>query len=184
MSIETNISDHPATANRSTNALCDEFATHLPRIFDWAFRIARHRQDAMDIVQDVFLKWHRQCAIAAPDAPTAWLRSVTINRALEIGRQRGRDARANLHIAANANPPPDDAMPTSDRSLLRQDILRALTTLSDSQRDVLMAKLLDELTFAKIAQDMGIAVSTAKTHYLRAVRAMRDALSPRWEAEL
>jgi RNA polymerase sigma-70 factor (ECF subfamily) len=184
MSIRTNIPKPGAAVSQLTDAAPDIFASHMQRIFDWSYRISRNRQDAMDVVQDVFLKWHRQCAVAVPDAPTAWLRRVATNRALEFGRRRERDASAHLHLATNAVPPSLNAMNAADRSMLRHDILAALSSLSDSQRDVLLAKLLDDSTFSQIAIDMKIAVSTAKTHYLRAILAMREALSKRWEDEI
>jgi len=178
---------HPiAPANAVTEESPDSFAPHIPRVFDWALRLTHHRQDALDVVQDVFLKWQRQCAIAVPDSPAAWLRRVTTNRALELGRRRSGESMAalkraqcaDLRLASGSGPER-----TVERSFLREDLLGAMALLSESQREVLMAKLLDEQTFAKIAEDMRIAVSTAKTHYLRAIRAMRDALAPRWEDE-
>ena len=59
----------------------------------------------------------------------------------------------------------------------------ALAELTDAQRGVLVAKIYDDLTFARIAEDLGVAVPTVKTHYLRAVRAVRQRLYPRWSGE-
>jgi len=67
-----------------------------------------------------------------------------------------------------------------DRATLRQDIAAALDRLTDIQRSVLVAKVYDEMTFAEIAAEMSVAVSTVKTHYLRAVQVVRDRLRPRW----
>jgi DNA-directed RNA polymerase specialized sigma24 family protein len=41
---------------------------------------------------------------------------------------------------------------------------------------VLIARTYEGLTFAEIAVELGIAVPTVKTHYLRAVSAVRDRL--------
>jgi DNA-directed RNA polymerase specialized sigma24 family protein len=41
----------------------------------------------------------------------------------------------------------------------------------------------DEMTFAEIAAELSVAISTVKTHYLRAVQAVRDRLRPRWADE-
>jgi RNA polymerase sigma factor (sigma-70 family) len=71
-----------------------------------------------------------------------------------------------------------------DRATLREDIASALDRLSDIQRSVLVAKVYDEMTFAAIAAEMNVAVSTVKTHYLRAVQAVRDRLRPRWADEV
>ena len=56
----------------------------------------------------------------------------------------------------------------------------ALRKLTEIQRAVLVAKVYDTMTFAQIAAELDLAVSTVKTHYLRAVRALRNQLEPRW----
>ena len=65
----------------------------------------------------------------------------------------------------------------------RQLIAAAMDKLSEVQRGVLVAKVYDEMTFAEIAAELDLALSTVKTHYLRAVRAVRDRLERRWGKE-
>ena len=45
---------------------------------------------------------------------------------------------------------------------------------------MLIAKVYDGLTFAQIAAELKLAVPTVKTHYLRALSAVRDRLTRRW----
>ena len=58
-----------------------------------------------------------------------------------------------------------------------------MSRLTDVQQAVLVAKVYDEMTFAAVASELGLAVSTVKTHYLRAVRAVGDRLELRWGGE-
>ena len=67
-----------------------------------------------------------------------------------------------------------------DGDALREDIASKLDDLTEAQRMVLIAKVFDEMTFAGIATELGLSVSTIKTHYLRAVRSLRDGLRGRW----
>ena len=78
----------------------------------------------------------------------------------------------------------DHAGEMLDRATLREDIAAALDRLTDVQRSVLVAKVYDEMTFAEIAMELSIAVSTVKTHYLRAVQAVRDRLRTKWADEV
>ena len=55
--------------------------------------------------------------------------------------------------------------------------------LTDLQQAVLVAKVYDEMTFAAVASELDLAISTVKTHYLRAVRAVGDRLKLRWGPE-
>lgn len=151
-------------------------------VYRWAFRVLGHHHDALDVVQEVFLKWHRQCSRIVPDQPRGWLRRVTVNRAIDLRRQRRTVAPADAMQTEPADESPD-VLAREDRDLLRADFAAALESLSDAQRSVLVAKVYDELTFRQIAQDLGLAISTVKTHYLRALRAVRQKLKLRWSQE-
>lgn len=153
-------------------AAAREFERHRLQVYRWALRMLGGHDDAMDVTQDVSLRWLIQCRRTQPDHAQSWLRRVTINRATDRVRQK-------------ASSPPlaerDPEMLAADRSddLVEQHELRvrlatAMEQLSDMQRQVLVAHVWDGLTFARIAADLGIAVPTAKTHYIRALSAVKE----------
>lgn len=157
------------------------FDTYAKDVYGWAYRLLGRHHDALDVVQDVFLKWHRQCGLNPPTQPRGWLRRTTINRAIDLRRQKRPDTDL-IHdqaVAAQAasTVTVGEAM---DREVLRAEITIALEKLTDVQRCVLVAKVYDGLTFSSIATETGLALSTVKTHYLRAIRSVRDKLSPKW----
>ncbi len=56
---------------------------HEDRVFRLAFSVIGRREEARDVVQDVFLKiWEYPSAWKPQAAFTTWLHRVTINRAL------------------------------------------------------------------------------------------------------
>ena len=156
---------------------CFEQYTH--EVYGWAYRFLGAHHDALDVVQEVFLKWSEQFTTDAPRRPRGWLRRVTLNRVIDLQRRRRfehkRDKRARRVVAAWTS----DGQ-TIDTDDLRADIATALRKLTEIQRAVLVAKVYDTMTFAQIAAELDLAVSTVKTHYLRAVRALRNQLEPRW----
>ena len=48
---------------------------------------------------------------------------------------------------------------------------------------MVVAKVYESMTFAEIALELDLAVSTVKTHYLRALQSLRDRLRPLAESE-
>jgi RNA polymerase sigma-70 factor (ECF subfamily) len=156
------------------------FEQHRQEVYGWAYRLLGRHHDALDAAQDVFLRWLAQSRRVQPDSPRGWLRQVTINRAIDLLRRR-RETRGALEIAAThaAEPEPDSI----EQAELRGDIAVAIEGLTDAQRNVLIAKVYDRMTFAQIAAELSIAVPTAKTHYLRALQVVRDRLSRRWGPE-
>lgn len=156
------------------------FEQYTAQVYGWAYRLLGRHHDALDVVQDVFLRWDAQCLREAPKQPRGWLRRVTVNRAIDVRRRRHEGSELQLE-------PPDvgvgDADMQIDREMLRSDVATAMDQLSDAQRSVLVAKVYDDMSFREIAEELELALSTVKTHYLRAVRAVRDRLEHRWAGE-
>ena len=160
-----------------------EFEQYSSDVYAWAYRLLGRHHDALDVVQDVYIKWARQFAEDQPRRPRGWLRRVTLNRVIDLCRHR--DARPKQGDASSADavadqPAPMRASDAMDQALLRADVVTALGALTDSQRGVLVAKVYDEMTFVQIATEMDVSVSTVKTHYVRAVAAVREKLRHRW----
>ena len=159
----------------STSNVYEHYA---PQVYGWAYRFLGRHHDALDVVQDVFLRWMAQCARGTPDRPRGWLRRVTVNRAIDVARQRRETPEADIQVADRDGD--EQTLVRNDREVLREDVSTAMQRLPEMQRAVLVAKVYDELTFVQVADELDIAVSTAKTHFLRALTAMRERLRVRW----
>ena len=153
------------------------FEAYRDEVYTWAYRLLGRHHDALDVAQDVFLRWVDQCASALPRNPRAWLRKVTIHRAIDF--RRSNASRRTWETRPPASPVHVDES-TVARDELRSDIADAVEALSEMQQSVLFAKVYDGLTFARIAAELEIAVPTVKTHYLRALCALRDRLGHQW----
>ncbi|MCH8314645.1 MAG: RNA polymerase sigma factor [Planctomycetes bacterium] len=153
------------------------FEAYRNEVYTWAYRLLGRHHDALDVAQDVFLRWVDQCASAPPRNPRAWLRRVTIHRAIDFRRSNTR--RRIREAISPASPVHVDESKVA-RDELRNDIANAMEALSEMQQSVLFAKVYDGLTFARIAAELEIAVPTVKTHYLRALCALRDRLGQQW----
>lgn len=161
------------------NSPGETYKRYRPDVYRGAYRLLGSAHDALDVTQDVFIKWVDQCQILMPENPRGWLRRVTINTALDVIRSRRR----LVHDQAALGRSVPGTMADAETEELRKDIAKALESLSDHQRQVLMAKVYDGETFAAIAEELDLAVSTVKTHYLRALGAVRDGLRKKWNPE-
>src|SRR3990172_5054926 len=96
------------------------FEQYARQVYGWAYRVLGRHHDALDVVQDVFLRWDEQCAVSLPAQPRGWLRRVTFNRAIDMCRRRIADT-----DAISRRPPADtvvtDAPPPLDCAELRAD---------------------------------------------------------------
>ncbi|MCH7883659.1 MAG: RNA polymerase sigma factor [Planctomycetes bacterium] len=157
------------------------FEPYAADVYGWAYRLLGRHHDALDVVQDVFVKWAQQCARQQPQHPRGWLRRVTLNRAIDKVRVRRHGSLESDEAIAGLTHPAEAPGQSIDQVVLRDDITQALDRLTDSQRSVLVAKIYDGLTFARIGEELGLAVSTVKTQYLRALDVVRAQLRPRWD---
>lgn len=156
----------PANAPRSPGEL---FAAHRARVYQWACAHGLTHDEALDVTQEAFARFLAARPVCPGEgAQVAWLRRTASN--LAVDARRGPRARTKplpegLRLAG-VEPAPEDA----DRERLRA----AVSSLSTLQRLVLIAKAVDGQTFAMIAEDLGIAPPTAKTHYARALARLRE----------
>lgn len=157
-----------ATVNRETDL--DETVRTL--VYRWAYRVLGNHHDALDAAQDVLVKWLSRDHDGI-ESPTAWLRRVTMNHCVDQLRRQRRVTFTNVCEAATA--PAQDAAVEEPRS----DVAAAFGLLTEQQRSVVAAKVFDEETFAAIATSMGLSASTVKTHFVRGLQTLRDALAVR-----
>ena len=140
------------------------------QIYSWAYRFLRNHHDALDATQEVLVKWLR-VRHQGVESRQAWLRKTTTNHCIDLLRKRRAPA---------FTPPEPVSHETPFRQVAQEELQHLVTTglsrLSEQQRAVVVAKVYDSETFASIAASMRLSVSSVKTHYIRGLRAMRDAL--------
>lgn len=162
--------DHRARVERC-------FAAHRARVYRWARGMCGRHEDALDALQDVFVRMLDSGACFENDgAAIAWLRRATSSVVVDRWRAtRGRVRREHaVAIERSGKTPAEDALGAADEA---QRVRAAIAELSEQQRLVLLAKSFDDCSFGEVAAELGIAVSTAKTHYLRALDAIRARLA-------
>jgi RNA polymerase sigma factor (sigma-70 family) len=153
-------------------ALYDRFAA---RMYLAALRMLGRREDAEDAVQDVFL-----AAVRSRDKLgelrdlTAYLFTALHRAAGRCALRRARALRVSPTAADEAIAPVERA--ASDNADWRR-LQQAIGSLPDEQREVMSLKIDGELTFAQIAQVMGVSISTAASRYQYALKKLRASLA-------
>lgn len=147
------------------------FEAHRARVYRWAYGLCRRHDDAADVVQDTFARlMEARPALPNQAATVAWLRRVA--ERIVVDRWRRAATRPRIAEREHAG---IDAESADEET--RRAVRDALQGLSPQQRLVILAKFYDEMTFEQTATELEISVPTAKTHYLRALAALRDRLA-------
>jgi RNA polymerase sigma-70 factor (sigma-E family) len=129
------------------------------------------RQHGEDLLQDAFAETYRRWnRIASIDASEAYTRTILVR----LATRRWRRGRYEPPLEAVDGPRPGAAtFPDVDLGL---DVERYLRALPARQRAVVVLRYFDDRTEAEIAQLLGCAPGTVKSHASRALAALREQL--------
>ena len=151
------------------------------KVFVMAYSILRDREDALDAVQETFLRLHQRAGLYRPGSSfQAWLLQMAKNISIDSYRKH-RKKRLEWETSRPLDEVP---LPFEDRSGdsadadLRAAFARSVETLAERQRTVFVLRHYNELQFNEISEAMRISVGTAKSLHFKAVRNLRKWLSP------
>ena len=131
---------------------------------------------AEDVVQDAFAgvvrAWDQ---LETEAAMRAYLRTCVVNTARSVLRRR-RTARAYVPPLSPTAPGADEAAVLSEE---HRDVIAALGTLPQRQREVLVLRHWSALSEAEVAETLGISRGTVKSSSSRGLAALRSAMAGR-----
>lgn len=157
-----------------------------------AYGVLRDPEEALDVVQEAFVKAFRALPKFKGDAAFyTWLFRITMNLALDRKRQRATRARVLggesvtpeevERTAASADPRPDEEALSVQR---RARIARALESLSESHRSIIILSDIEGLSYREIAEVCEIPMGTVMSRLHNARKRLREALGPGFAALL
>lgn len=149
------------------------FSEFGPGLLLFARQWVRSPADAEDIVQEAFVKfWRRNHKIDNRALLYATVRSIALDLIRRDSRRARREAEA-FSDAEQSNEPQFELGDESQRALAA-----AVDRLPHEQREVLVMKIWNELTFAEIATALGISNNTAASRYRYALSALKKNFQP------
>lgn len=152
------------------------FDKHQRRIYNVALRVARNREDARDITQNVFTKVFANLGSFDPRFKlTTWIAKIALNESINFVQAR------RPQEAMDEGRPSEDRDPgeLAGASELRQVMEKALMTLSMDYRLVVILRHFMELTYTEMAAILDIPEKTVKSRLFTARQMLREALTRR-----
>lgn len=141
------------------------YRRHTPALYGLALRLLGGAADADDAVQEAWIRAAgRFAAFRWESSLRTWLSGILVNRCREIRRQRGQ----NEEVHRSGVMLTDEA--------LRVDLERAIASLPDGYRDVVVLHDVEGHTHEDIGRMLGIEAGTSKSQLSRGRRALRQLL--------
>ena len=157
----------------SNNAWNNLIKRYERRVYNYALRMVGNPDDALDLMQEVFMGVHRNLPGYRGDGVfAAWLFRIASFRCTDFLRRRRFHTSFDEHAVglSSASGPQSEAMATH----ANEQISRALMQLPAEQRHVVELKFFQQFTFDDIGQQLGISPNTAKTRLYAALRKLQQ----------
>ena len=143
------------------------------RVFNYLLRLVRHREDALDLSQDVFLKAYQ--SLRKLDDPLkfpGWLFRIAHNEAYSLLRKN----RPEGELAVE--PSTDESSARMFPMELNLAVQAALSRLSADQREAILLKVYQGFKFEEMAEILDCPVSTIKSRVYTALDLLKQTLAP------
>lgn len=162
-------------------------------VYNMAMQTVRNREDALDISQEVFLKlWRTLGSYRGECSVTSWIIRIARNTTLDLLRRRTTHPADSLTVA-------DDEADQNDRGAVRdipsgeeddpvasyvrreriEGVRRAISELSEEHREIIILRDIQGLSYAEIAEVLGIEAGTVKSRLFRARNSLKEILIKR-----
>jgi RNA polymerase sigma-70 factor (ECF subfamily) len=156
------------------------------------------REDASDVVQKALLDAHRRLQeyLTDPKMPFhLWLRQIAQDRIIDTHRRHRAAARRSIDQEQPVHPPAwadessailvaqlidPDRTPGSEAVMreMQQRLHTVIATLDETDREIILMRYFEQLSNQEIAGALGLTEAAASMRHLRAIRRLREALTP------
>lgn len=151
------------------------------KVFVMAYSILRNKEDALDVVQETFLRLFRKIGTYRPGNNfQGWLLQIAKNLSIDYFRKHTEKKREWIDSRTVDNLPlASGDHGTAERSSdLRGILSRSVERLAGRQKMVFIMRHYNGLQFNEISETLRISTGTAKSLHFKAVQNLRKWLSP------
>jgi len=162
-------------------AFKDFVRAYQQKVFQLAYAFFGNREDAMDIVQETFLRLHQKLdTFRSGYSLQGWVLQIAKNLCIDYFRKNYRRRKEleseksldDLQLAAEENG-------AAARAAELKDLLsRCIHKLADKQRMIFVMRHYNQFQVEEIARILNIAPGTVKSLHFKAVQNLKSQLSP------
>lgn len=151
-----------------------EYLLLQDELYRVAFYLLESTPDAEDAVQDLYLRlWDAADALDGISSPKAYCIRLLRNICVDKLRRCRPDGEEKLPLQASDEALPDERL--DGRQRLEAAIGR-MSTLSESERTVLMMRVFDDLRYEQIQKRTGLSYLSLRVHLSNARRKIRKSI--------
>jgi RNA polymerase sigma-70 factor (ECF subfamily) len=173
------------------------FDKYHRRAFAVAMGVVKNEQDALDAVQEAFVKVHKNIhKFEGSSSFYTWLYRIVMNVSIDHVRKSSRrksvdfderSAQQQHDLAGHGAPGPGLANANPGKAALQRElgeaILAALQELPDHHRAVIVLREIEGMSYEEMAQALDVPKGTVMSRLFHARKKMQASLAPYLEGE-
>lgn len=156
------------------------------KVFVLAYSFFRNKEDALDIVQETFLRVYQKMGMFKEGRNFQnWLLQITKNLCIDFYRKH-QSKKHYLNEGTDIselNVRDPKASETHEASDINRILSICIDRLSEKQRMVFVLKQVNQLEYGEIAQILNVATGTVKSLHFKATQKLRTLVSPYMRSE-
>jgi len=151
------------------------YSQYVKDIYRFVFYRVRNKELAEDITSDVFFKALKAIgSFSEGQSFRAWIYTIARNTLIDQYRKHKDITSLDNEDTPDVRDESQDVEKQAHHTLLLEQVQDALKHLSESQRDVVIMRVWDELSYKEIAEITGKTEGNCKMIFSRAVVQMRE----------
>lgn len=158
---------------------------HANAVLTFLRRMTGDEHRSEELFQEVFLAvWVARGRYKFPRPFRPWLFGIAANKCRAGFRKRSEPALpigdAAVPVGANPGPsPPEQAVAVETAAIVEQAVMQ----LPTAQRSVVVMRMWNDLSYNEIAEVLGLAIPTVRSHMSLGLASLRKYLEPRMREE-
>jgi RNA polymerase sigma factor (sigma-70 family) len=151
--------------SRDSRAFDQLMREYSPELFNFILRIVSNTEDAQDILQDTFVRvWEKSHQFKGNSTIKTWIFRIAINLSYTHLKRRKRWTLSildEIKSLVSGSDPVEEVEREYDSTLLE----KSLSQLTPRQHSVVVARIYQDLPFARIGEALGCSENSAKVHF-------------------
>lgn len=149
------------------NKIADYVIRHKENIYRLAFSYVKNADDALDIVQEsIYKAISSKDSLKNPEYIKTWFYRIVVNTSIDLIRKQKKMVVVDEEILSSYDPGVVD-------NYQDIDLQRALNSLPDNYRSVIVLRYFEDMKIEEIAEILNENVNTVKTHLYRSLEKLR-----------
>ncbi|MDD5094171.1 MAG: RNA polymerase sigma factor [Dehalococcoidia bacterium] len=147
-------------------------------VFKTALLMGSDGQEAEDVLQEVFINaWNSRRSFDPKKGKlTTWLYRITVNQSISKHRKKSTVSTSLDMIQGEGFNPVSSSEEDSPDNLENLRLMRAVDSMNDKHRPVLVLRYFNDLSYSEIAQTLNIPLGTVKSRLNEAMKNLRRKL--------